>query len=361
MNSILWLPTPPSFGSVSMQRYFGALSEEVERKKANGQDEYHIRPVVPYTGLMVGSKSRIYRAFDKWYYFKWRVARAGEHDLVHALAHGSGHLLPYLKGKPKTIATIHDLIPLRFAGGLTPAQLERFKKQTERLIQFDLLTTVSEFTANEVVELTSIPRSQIRVVQNGIDRELFRQVVPLPAEISHLAGKPYVLSVSSAIERKNLKIFPEVFAEVFSKEPELKLVRVGSLFPVELKERFEKLCGKDKLIELGRVDDEALVPLFQQAKVFFFPSLYEGFGLPVIESMASGCPVVCSNTTSIPEVGGDAALYFDPTDAEAGAAGILEALSDSDRMVANGIEHSRAYSWKNTLEGHLSCYKELLE
>lgn len=360
MQSILWLPTPPSFGSVSMQRYFGALTEEVKKERVNGLDQYFIRPLVPYTGLMEGSKSKLYRALDKWYLFKRRVARAGAQDLVHALAHSSGHLLPSLKGHPKTMATVHDLIPLRYPGEMNAGQLARFKKQTERLNEFDLLTTVSEFTANEVTSLTSIPRSRIRVVENGIDWDLFRRAVPLPEHLSELNNQPYVLSVSSALARKNLKIFPEVFAEVFSQEKDMKLVRVGAPFPEVLREEFEKLCGKGKLIELGKVDDDALVPLYQHAEVFFFPSLYEGFGLPVIESMASSCPVVCSNTTSIPEVGGNSALYFDPTDAQAGAASILQALSERDTLVEKGVIHSRDYSWEKTLEGHLSCYQELL-
>ena len=360
MPSVLWIPTPPSFGSVSMQRYFGALHGEVQRASAQGSHEFRIDPLVPYTGLMTGAQSRFLRALDKWFLFKWRASRAGNYDLVHALAHGSGHLLSHLQGSPKTLATVHDLIPLRFPGELTTAQISRVRKQAERLANFDLLTTVSEFTAEEVVELTDIPRDRIRVVENGIDQEMFRTPASFPPELGHLTDQPYVLSISSAIARKNLKVFPEVFAEVFARVPELKLVRAGAAFPDDLRAEFCRRCGEDRLIELGRVPDDVLVPAYQHAAVLFFPSLYEGFGLPVIEAMAAGCPVVCSNTTSLPEVGKDAALYVHPTDPAAGAAGILEALSRREELVARGVEHSSAYSWQRTLEGHLACYHELL-
>lgn len=360
MSSILWIPTPPSFGSVSMQRYFGVLHDVVRRAEVEGLEEFSISPLVAYEGLMAGSPSRIVRGFDKWFFYRWRVSRAGRYDLVHGLSQGLGHLLPHLQGSPRTMATVHDLIPLRFPGELSEAQVARVRKQADRLTNFDLLTSVSEFTAGEVVDLTGIPRERIRVVQNGIDQEVFRTPADFPPALDHLAGRPYVFSVSSAFARKNLQIFPEVFAEVFAREPELVLVRAGSALPDELREEFCRRCGSERLIELGRVSDEVLVPAYQHAAVFFFPSLYEGFGLPVIEAMSAGTPVVCSNATSLPEVGKDAALYFDPADPAGGAAAIFEALSRSDELVERGLEHSRDYSWERTMEGHLGCYRELL-
>ncbi|MBL49540.1 MAG: hypothetical protein CMP28_11390 [Roseibacillus sp.] len=360
MPSVLWIPTVPSFGSVSMQRYFGSLWAEREEGLADGLSDFGIEALVPYTGLMTKADSRLFRALDRWGIYRWRVATAGRFDLVHALSHGLGFLLPHLRGSPRTLATVHDLIPMRFRGELTDAQLGRFRRHMERLKNFDLLTSVSHFTADEMVELAGIDRGRIRVVENGIDQEAFRTPASFPPELSHLKEQPYILSVSSSIARKNLSILPEVFAEVFAREPELKLVRAGSYFSPGLREEFCRRCGEERLIELGRVPDEVLVPAYQHAAVFFFPSLYEGFGLPVIEAMASGTPVVCSNTSSLPEVGKDAALYFDPADPAAGAAGILEALSKADELVPRGLEHSKTYSWQRTLEGHLTCYRELL-
>ena len=360
MAEVLWIPTPPSAGIFSMQRCFGALHGEVERGKATGLDEFEIKPVVPFTGLMTGSSSRLARALDKWFLFKWRVRRAGSFDVVHALAHGSGHLLPSLQGSPRTLATVHDLIPLRYPGGLNASQMQRIRTQADRLANFDLINAVSSFTADEVADLTDVPRERIRVVENGIDQEMFRTPASFPEELRELESQPYVLTVSSAIARKNLKILPEVFAEVVTAQPDLKWVHAGSHLPDEIGEEFGRQCGLDRLIQLGRIPDEVLVPAYQHAQVFFFPSLYEGFGLPIIEAMAAGTAVVCSNTTSLPEVGNDAALYFDPTDPAAGAAGILEALSRQDELVSRGLEHSRKYSWQRSLEGHLDCYRELL-
>ena len=343
-----------------MQRYFGVLDSVVRRQALEGLDRFEITPLVPYEGLMAGSTSRIFRALDKWALYRWRVGRAGKYDLVHGLSQGLGHLLSHLRGSPRTLATVHDLIPLRFPGELTKAQVARVRRQTDRLSGFDLLTTVSEFTAHEVTELTGIPRERIRVVENGIDQNVFRSPIDLPAALESLSGRPYVLSVGSAIPRKNLGILPEVFAEFLTQEPDFMLVRAGATLPAELRERFSRLCGKERLIELGRIPDEILVPLYQHASIFFFPSLYEGFGLPVIEAMAAGTPVVCSNTTSLPEVGGDAAIYFDPNVPSHGAEALLVALSQESELISRGLEHSSRYSWDRTMEGHLTCYRELL-
>ena len=360
MSSVLWIPTPPSFGSVSMQRYFGVLHAVVCKQALEELRGFEITPLVPYEGLMAASPSRIVRALDKWALYRWRVRQAGSYDVVHGLSHGLGHLLCHLRGSPRTLATVHDLIPLRFPGELTRAQVARVRRQTDRLSRFDLLTTVSEFTAGEVMELTGIPRERIRVVENGIDQEIFRTPVDLPAAFARLSDRPYVLSVGSAIPRKNLEILPEVFAAFLAEEPDFVLVRAGANLPPELRERFCRLCGANHLIELGRIPDEILVPAYQHAALFFFPSLYEGFGLPVIEAMAAGTPVVCSNATSLPEVGKDAALYFDPSDPAEGAAALLEALSREAELVRRGLEHSRSYSWDRTMRGHLACYRELL-
>ena len=145
MRKVLWIPTPPSAGIVSMQRCFGALDMEVSKGDAEGLERYQISPLVPFTGLMSGSRSRLAKAMDKWLVYRWRTRRAGPFDVVHALAHGSGHLLPHLQGRPRTLVTVHDLIPLRFRGGLSEAQIRRVRIQAERLAGFDLINTVSRF------------------------------------------------------------------------------------------------------------------------------------------------------------------------------------------------------------------------
>lgn len=340
-----------------MQRYFGVLVDEYRRR---GDAPFQVSSLVPFEGLIPPKGTRWRRAADKWLLFRMHALRHRPVDLVHALAHGSGHLLPWFRGRPKFVSTVHDLILLRFPGELTPAQARRFRKQAERLRRFDLLLAVSSFTAAEIHELLGIPEERIRVVPNGIDVDLFAEARELPPGFA-FGGRPYLLSVSSCLERKNLALLPRVMAAL-PEHPDLGVVRVGPPLPPSVRDPLVKVIGEDRLLEAGRVGDDVLPALYQHAAVFFFPSRFEGFGLPVLESMAAGTPVVAARSTSIPEVGGEAALYFDPDDAEEAAAAVGRVLEAGVRedLIRKGGANLRRFSWKQHLDGVFAAYRDVL-
>jgi glycosyltransferase involved in cell wall biosynthesis len=163
------------------------------------------------------------------------------------------------------------------------------------------------------------------------------------------------------LPRKNLEIFPEVFRHLNEMGIRISLHRVGQpLDPVLA----GQISHQAELVEHGAVSDEDLARLYQTCDMLLFPSLLEGFGLPVLEAMARGCAVVSSNTTSLPEAGGDAALYFDPADPAAAASQILRLIREpalQDHLREAGFQRAREFTWERHLEGCLRTYEGVIK
>ena len=181
-----------------------------------------------------------------------------------------------------------------------------------------------------------------------------------------LQPNPAVLtvgSIGSTISRKNLGILPEAFAR-FAQDSgrKVRLVRVGGRLPDALAEELRGILGADGLVELGHLSDEEVGAFYQAMDGVVVPSLYEGFGLPVLEALAHGTPVICSNTTSLPEVGGDEAIYFDPTSPEELAARLSQLATGgmNDRWREQARARAARFSWRASLEGVFDVYEKTL-
>jgi alpha-1,3-rhamnosyl/mannosyltransferase len=189
------------------------------------------------------------------------------------------------------------------------------------------------------------------------------QPEPLPDWNDRFAGRRVVISVGSTPERKNLAALPGFFAKLRQDGWPVALVRAGDALPKPLAAELRDVLGEGGLVELGKVSTERLSGAYQRADFLIFPSRLEGFGLPVLEAMAAGCPVVCSNAASLPEVGGDAALYFDPDDVAAAASqaelllGREEYRQDRIRV---GLQWSRNFSWQTHFARLTAIYREML-
>lgn len=173
-----------------------------------------------------------------------------------------------------------------------------------------------------------------------------------------LAGRKVVLSVGATIPRKNLGLLPEVFRGV--RVENMTLLRIGALLPPELAAELRSVLGQAGLVELGNAPDEMLIRAYQRADALIFPSRIEGFGFPVLEAMAAGCPVVCTNVTSLPEVGGEAALYFAPDDPATAAGHLQRLLGDpalKAALTAAGQRQAAAFSWARHFEDLLAIYE----
>jgi glycosyltransferase involved in cell wall biosynthesis len=208
----------------------------------------------------------------------------------------------------------------------------------------DVVITISEFARTRMIDLLGIPGERIRVAHLGVDADAYTP---------HLgAREEFVLYPARGWKHKNHARLIEAMRLVRAERPELRLVLTGG--------------GLDSLGELpdwvevrGLVSGDELRELYRSAAVLAFPSLYEGFGLPPLEAMASGCPVAATDAGSVPEVCGDAAVLFDAEDPNAIASGILDALARSSELARRGLEQVRAFTWERCRDAHLDVYRSV--
>ncbi len=255
---------------------------------------------------------------------------------------------------PRVVSTFHDLFVLT-SDYSTPEFRRRFIAQARQAAErSDLIIAVSAFTAGQVEALLGVESARIRVIHHG---------VRAPADPPALAARGKTILFTGAIQRrKNIARLVEAFERT---PPGWRLVLAGSMgFGSE--EILARISASPRRADIelpGYVSDAALKELYGQASVFAFPSLDEGFGMPVLEAMAWGVPVIASNRSALPEVAGDAALLVDPFDVESIAGAVCRVIEDGEtriEMVRRGRERALAFSWKEAAAKTWEVYRELL-
>jgi len=285
------------------------------------------------------------------------------------LFHAPHYVLPPLV-PCRSVVTIHDCIhlmfpqylPNRLAYAYAKVSLWAAAHRAERVL------TVSETSKADIVRYCGVPAERVVVIYNAIDERFLE--APPDLDIRNTRDRyqldgPYILYVGNIKPHKNLERLIEAFHLVRLEGFErLKLLIIGdeiSKYP-----RLRRAVDRHKLHKhvrfLGFVPHQTLASLYRLATVFVFPSLYGGFGLPPLEAMASGTPVVASNTSSLPEVLGDAAVLVDPYRTAAIAEGLVRVLSDADlrvRMSEAGLNQARNFSWEASVRKVMSVYDEV--
>ena len=284
----------------------------------------------------------------------------------YALYHYANFDVP-LGVRGPLVATCYDLEPLRHPALFPPRLVWFVKLFARRLRRADRVITISEATARDVEELAGVPRQRITAAHLGVERRFAPAGAGERNRIRARYALPrrFVLYVGNTMPHKNLVRLVEAIGIVRRTCPDVPLIVGGS--PDKYRPAVEAAAARTApgaaVRFLGRIDDADLPALLSSASVFAFPSLYEGFGLPVLEAMACGTPVVTSNRGSLPEVVGDAAIQIDPLDVEALAASILRLLEDRDaalRLAAAGQARALEFTWGRCARTHLAVYRQLL-
>ena len=262
------------------------------------------------------------------------------------------------------IVTVHDLIRSRFGfSGETLSERIWLKLDIFYNKRASHIIAVSQNTRKDLIKYLKIPDGKMSVIYNGIDHSIFK-----PYEVK-IFDSPYILYVGSERPRKNLSRLFEAFAQLKGEFPELKLVKAGAAGRSEQYRRnvMRKLASlgiTQDVIFVDPVSELELAHYYSSASLLAYPSLYEGFGLPPLEAMACGCPVVTSDTSSMPEVAGKAAIMVDPYDVDALAQAMKQVLIDDklrDNMVGKGLEQAKGFSWEETARKTQEVYNKVAE
>lgn len=265
------------------------------------------------------------------------------------------------------ILTIHDLIPLYYPKGRIHQYLyyrfilPRAIKNSKKVI------TVSNNTKKDIVDFYKVEEDKVEVIYNGFDEGSAIDIEKSSQEIyNHFNIKNYILMVGINYHYKNLHSVIDAFSNIKDKT-DLNLVVAGNAdngYGKELINKVEELGLGNRVFFIGYIPDELKNSLYQAAEMFVYPSLYEGFGLPILEAMSNGVPVICSNTSSLPEVGGDAAIYIDSTDIhqiEKSIIRVLEMSADERKiLIYKGFERCKEFSWDKCAENVETILKAYL-
>jgi glycosyltransferase involved in cell wall biosynthesis len=268
-----------------------------------------------------------------WYPFV--VGREQAADVLHCPTYRGP-----MRARVPLVVTVHDLAVLRhpqtfnrWTRAYSPRVVPRVLRAAQRVI------AVSEFTRRELVELLGVPEDRIHVVPNAVDEEFTPEG---PAEQGE-----YVLAVGTLEPRKNLDRLVEAVRRT---DTELRIVGARGWGGVEV--------GGNGVRWLGEVSDAELARLYRGAACVAYPSLYEGFGIPVLEAMACGAPVVTTRGTAMEEVANGAAVLVDARDPAEIAAGIIRAVAERNQLVARGLERARAFRWDAVAAATVDVYRE---
>ena len=291
------------------------------------------------------------------------LLKASRPDLCHFTAGPRARRTPF-------VVTFHDM---------TLQLMAKFHPWRKRALTSSLMPTIarkarliitpSQSARDDLARLYKLPKSKIRVIPHAADTQFRPRTDASSFETiarRYRLQKPYILYVGTLEPRKNLVRTLTAFSRLAPRFSDYRFYLAGDLgwHAPQLLQAIEKLGLRDRVRRLGYVEEEDLPALYSHAELFVYPSLYEGFGLPVLEAMASGVPVLTSNTSSLTEITAGAALLVDPVDVDGMKEAMEHGLSDAgerERRVAAGLARARSFSWERTARETIAVYEEALE
>lgn len=285
------------------------------------------------------------------------------------IVHGTNYSV-YPCQKSKRVMSIYDISFIKYPNYINSV-VKRYTEQVQRCLQWtDLIITISESSKRDIVESLKVEPESVYVTPlasryhpNYLSLELLKQLEELT---NYDFAQPYILFVSTIEPRKNITSLILAFnllKQKYKIEHRLILIGQKGWHYKPILAEIENSPYKNQIHHLNYLSDKLVALFYSRADVFVYPSYYEGFGLPVLEAMTLGAPVVTSNTSSLPEVVGDAALLIDPHDSTSLAKAILQVISDPklrNQLIDKGKKRAKLYSWERTAKETLKAYRTLL-
>lgn len=286
------------------------------------------------------------------------------------LFHATDFALPSTLPTTRTLLTVHDLSFVRVPEAASPPLKAYLDAVVPRSIKrADHILADSQATKNDLIDLYKTPADKITVLYSGVDQRFRRvseqRILNSTRSKYGLADFSFVLSVGTVQPRKNYSRVIRALAELRATGHDLRYAIAGAKgwLEEEMQQTIAISEMEDYVHLLGQVDDEDLPALYSASRMLLTPSLYEGFGLPILEAMACGAPVITSNISSLPEVAGDAAVLVDPVDAAAIRDAIALVESDAalrEQLIKQGYRQTEKFSWQRSAAQLLSVYRRLL-
>jgi glycosyltransferase involved in cell wall biosynthesis len=311
---------------------------------------------------------------EQWLYRLWHRLRiplpvqliTGQLDLFYS----PDFVLPPVQGDIPTVLTVHDLSFIHYPETFTKSLTNYLNRVVPRSVhRASHILADSQATKDDLLTIWGVPDEKVSVIYSGVDRSFRpsrdKEKLAELRDKYELGTDPYILSVGTIQPRKNFRMLIRAFKSVAENYPHRLIIAGGKGWLYEETFQEVKTQGLENKVQfIGFVDDKDLPALYSEATLFAFPSLYEGFGLPILEAMACGVPVVISDASCMPEIAGEAALALAASGQDEWATGIQNLLEDPSRrmkMVAAGFLRARQFSWRVAAEQLADVFNNLLE
>ena len=369
-----WLESGDPGFEVRLSGHIGELTRDAggDGRSSRSYTRWWNQPIDPSRVVLPGPLRGPQGFAARYVFYPRRLAREAKRaDVVHILDHAYAHMLTKARRRPVVI-TVHDLMPVIVlrspTGGIAESFRNRLLRRTLKALRLaDAYLVGTEWLKRELATWLGDDR-KIRVVPFGVDRAFFRETpggrergrrdwrIPVDAFV--------VLHVGSTVDRKNVPLVIQTVARLrMEVGADVHLLQVGGRLTSEQEQLIERLGLRRFLRGIPAADETTLRRAYQAADVLLFPSLYEGFGFPVLEAFASGLPVVTSGAGGLREVSGDAAVIVESRDPAAYVQALVELSEDQDRreaLIALGMNQADSFTWRRTAEQTAEVYRGFL-
>lgn len=314
--------------------------------------------------LIIDLGKKILKNLDKYRYTLEVKNKVKDNNIKHITTQEQAYIQNHLE-MDKTIITCHDLIPWVYENNRS----KFWKDNINGLKKADIIITISEFSKNEIIKYLDYPSDKIYIVNDAVDHSTYymKRDKQILSNINIENDHKIVLYVGSETKRQNIPVLLRAFKHLKKKIPNIKLVKIGEAQSYGAHETILKLINElelnNDIIFAGYVPEEDMPKWYNAADILVYPCDYAGFGLPPLEAMACGTPVITSNTTSLPEVVGDAGIMIDPQDFELMADKMYDVLTDNklkDNMINNGLKRAKLFNWDYSARKTLEIYKTMI-